>query len=75
VRELELHKLRGGWDRRGRLLDSLLLNFTDSMDFIGDGVVASKGNNSHDHAIVFRKRLIPNITTFSGIDFLTSLGY
>jgi hypothetical protein len=62
-------------DRRGRLLDSLLLNFSDSIDFTGDGVVAGKGNSYHDHVIVFRERLIPGIATLLGIDFLTSLVY
>ncbi len=33
MRELELHKLSGWVDRRGRLLDSLLLNFSDSIEF------------------------------------------
>jgi len=33
VRELELHNLSGWVDRRGRLLDSLLLNFSDSVEF------------------------------------------
>jgi hypothetical protein len=45
------------------------------MDFTGDGVVASKGNNSHDHAFVFQERLIPDIASILGIGFQMSLGY
>jgi hypothetical protein len=33
VRDLELHKLSGGWIGGGTLLDSLLLNFSDSIEF------------------------------------------
>ncbi len=39
MRELELHKLGGWLDRRGRLLDSLLLNFSDSIEFTEMGLL------------------------------------
>ncbi|CAM6078723.1 unnamed protein product [Sphagnum tenellum] len=55
--------------RRGTLLDSLLRNFSNSIE-ITVMVLLKRAK-----VLVFLEKLIPDIAILSGIDFLTSLEY